>query len=59
MRRMAACCPPRSKGIAETAPDGRVGWTWVAPKDAPLGAWQMVAHGRTSGIEAVVGFTLQ
>jgi hypothetical protein len=48
-----------TEGIAETAPDGRVGWTWVAPKDAPLGNWQMVAHGRTSGIEAVVGFTLQ
>jgi len=47
------------EGIAETAPDGRVGWTWVAPKDAPLGAWQLVAHGSTSGIEAVVGFTLQ
>jgi hypothetical protein len=47
------------EGIAEAAPDGRVGWTWVAPKDAPLGGWQMVAHGRTSGIEAVAGFTLQ
>jgi hypothetical protein len=47
------------EGIAETAPDGRVGWTWVAPNDAPLGAWQMVAHGRESGIEAVVGFTLR
>jgi len=51
--------PAEIEGIAETAPDGRVGLTWVAPKDAPLGAWQMVAHGRTSGIEAVVGFTLQ
>ena len=51
--------PAEIEGIAETAPDGRVGWTWVAPKDAPLGAWQMVAHGRTSGIEAVAGFTLQ
>ena len=47
------------EGIAETAPDGRVGFTWVAPKDAPLGAWQMVAHGRESGIEAVAGFTLR
>jgi len=51
--------PTQVEGIAETAPDGRVGWTWIAPKDAPLGAWQLVAHGRTSGIEAVVGFTLQ
>jgi hypothetical protein len=51
--------PAEIEGIAETAPDGRVGWTWVAPQVAPLGAWQMVAHGRTSGIETVVGFTLQ
>ena len=51
--------PAEIEGIAETAPDGRVGWTWVAPKDAPLGAWQIVAHGRTSGIEAVASFTLQ
>jgi hypothetical protein len=51
--------PTEIEGVAESAPDGRVGWTWVAPKDAPLGAWQMVAHGRTSGIEAVVGFMLQ
>jgi hypothetical protein len=51
--------PAEIEGIAEAAPDGRVGWTWVAPKDAPMGAWQMVAHGRTSQIEAVVGFTLQ
>ena len=51
--------PAEIEGIAEAAPDGRVGWTWVAPTDAPLGAWQMVAHGRTSGIEAVAGFTLQ
>ena len=51
--------PAEIEGVAETAPDGRVGWTWVAPQDAALGAWQMVAHGRTSGIEAVVGFTLQ
>jgi hypothetical protein len=47
------------EGIAEAAPDGRVGWTWVAPQNAPLGAWQMVAHGHQSGIEAVAGFRLQ
>ncbi|MEO7910010.1 MAG: hypothetical protein ABIV47_10200 [Roseiflexaceae bacterium] len=51
--------PAEIEGIAETAPDGRVGWTWVAPADARLGAWQLVAHGRTSGIEAVAGFTIQ
>jgi len=47
------------EGTGRTAPDGRAGWTWVAPADAPLGSWQMVAHGRTSGIEAVVSFTLR
>jgi hypothetical protein len=51
--------PAEIEGVAESAPDGRVGWTWVAPKDAQLGAWQLVAHGRTSGIEAVASFTLQ
>ena len=51
--------PAEIEGIAEAAPDGRVAWTWVAPQDAQLGAWQLVAHGRTSGIELVVGFTLQ
>ncbi|MDQ2996097.1 MAG: hypothetical protein M3R61_03435 [Chloroflexota bacterium] len=51
--------PTEIEGVAEAAPDGRVAWTWVAPKDAQLGAWQLVAHGRTSGIELVVGFTLQ
>jgi hypothetical protein len=47
------------EGIAKSAPDGRAGWTWVAPNDASRGAWQMVAHGRTSGTELVAGFTLQ
>jgi hypothetical protein len=51
--------PTEIEGIAESAPDGRVAWTWVAPKDAQLGAWQLVAHGRTSGIELVAGFRLQ
>jgi hypothetical protein len=47
------------EGIAKTAPDGRAGWTWVAPADAKLGTWQMVAHGRQSGSEVVATFTLQ
>jgi len=47
------------EGIPRAAPDGRAGWTWVAPADAPLGSWQMVAHHRTSGIEAVASFTLR
>jgi hypothetical protein len=51
--------PTEIEGVAESAPDGRVAWTWVAPKDAQLGAWQLVAHGRTSGIELVAGFRLQ
>ncbi len=51
--------PTEIEGVAEAAPDGRVAWTWVAPQDAQLGAWQLVAHGRTSGIEVVAGFTLQ
>jgi hypothetical protein len=51
--------PAEIEGVAEAAPDGHVAWTWVAPKDAPLGAWQLVAHGRTSAIEVVASFTLQ
>jgi hypothetical protein len=47
------------EGILRAAPDGRVGWTWVAPADGPLGAWQMVAHGVKSGVEAVALFTLR
>jgi hypothetical protein len=47
------------EGTSQAAPDGRAGWTWVAPADAPRGAWQMVAHGRESGIEVVAGFRLQ
>jgi hypothetical protein len=47
------------EGILRAAPDGRVGWTWVAPADGPLGAWQMVAHGLKSGVEAVASFTLR
>src|SRR5262249_28971843 len=33
-------------------------WTWTAPADAPLGGWQMVGHGRRSGIEQVIPFTI-
>jgi hypothetical protein len=47
------------EGNAQAAPDGRAGWHWIAPADAPLGTWQMVAHGRDSGIEVVASFTLQ
>jgi hypothetical protein len=47
------------EGATRAGPDGRAGWTWLAPADAPLGDWQMVAHGRTSGREAVASFTLR
>jgi hypothetical protein len=50
--------PTEVEGILRAAPDGRVGWTWVAPADGPLGAWQMVAHGVKSGVEAVASFTV-
>jgi hypothetical protein len=47
------------EGNAQAGPDGHAVWHWIAPSDAPLGAWQMVAHGRESGIELVVNFTLE
>jgi hypothetical protein len=47
------------EGILRAAPDGRIGWTWVAPADGPLGAWQMVAHGVKSSVEAVAPLTLR
>jgi hypothetical protein len=51
--------PTEVEGNLIAAPDGRVGWTWVAPADGPLGGWQMVAHGLKSGVEAVASFTLR
>jgi len=47
------------EGRAQAGPDGHAGWGWIAPSDAPLGTWQMVAHGRDSGIEAVATFVVQ
>jgi hypothetical protein len=47
------------EGVTRAAPDGRAGWTWVAPADGPLGSWQMVAHGTTSGVEVVASFVLR
>ena len=51
--------PTEVEGILRAAPDGRVGWTWVAPADGQLGVWQMVAHGVKSGVEGVASFTLR
>jgi hypothetical protein len=51
--------PAEIEGIAQAAPDGRAGWTWVAPADGPLGNWQMVAHGRASNVEVVASFVLR
>lgn len=35
---------------------GRADWTWVAPSDAALGQWTMVAYGQASGAQQTVGF---
>ena len=51
--------PTTVEGVLRSAPDGRAGWTWVAPQDAQRGVWQMVAHGRKSGVEVVGSFTIQ
>ncbi|KAB8139941.1 hypothetical protein F8S13_26175 [Chloroflexia bacterium SDU3-3] len=45
-------------GNAQAGPDGRASWGWQAAADAPLGTWQLVAHGQESGREAVVSFTI-
>lgn len=51
--------PAEIEGVAKAAPDGRAGWTWVAPADAQLGVWQMVAHGLESNHEVAGSFTIQ
>jgi len=47
------------EGNAQAGPDGHAVWNWIAPTDAARGNWQMVAHGRESGIELVANFTLE
>jgi len=47
------------EGVARSGPTGRIAWTWVAPEDAQPGTWQMVAHGKSSGLEAVGTFTIE
>src|SRR5690349_20508568 len=44
--------------LGRTSAFGAATWTWTAPANAPLGAWQMVGHGRTSGIEQIIPFTI-
>ena len=52
--------PAEIEGIAETAPDGRVGWTWVAPQGcaagrmADGGAWPHQRDRGGGGIHASV-----
>ena len=46
------------RALGDTSDTGAATWTWTAPADAPLGNWQMVGHGRTSGIEQVIPFTI-
>lgn len=43
----------------QAGPNGNASWGWKAPQGTRAGTWQMVAHGRESGIEAVATFTLQ
>lgn len=38
---------------------GRADWYWEAPEHAMTGFWQLVARGRSSGIEHVIDFQIQ
>lgn len=38
--------------------NGRADWYWTAPLDTQPGPWQMVARGRSSGVEHVIPFTI-
>ena len=46
------------RALRNSSASGAATWTWTAPSDAPLGAWQMVGHGRRSGNEQVIPFTI-
>src|SRR6185503_5688091 len=46
------------RALDHSSATGAATWTWTAPSDAPLGSWQMVAHGRRSGNELVIPFTI-
>lgn len=37
-------------------PDGSIGFSWAVPANAPLGTWQIVVQGRTSGAVQVASF---
>jgi len=53
----AAASDSRSYMRASRA--GTVTWTWQAPSDALPGAYTLVAHGITTGHEAVIPFTVE
>lgn len=38
---------------------GRVSWAWTAPKDGPVGTYQMVARGLSSDIQQTLSFDVQ
>ncbi|HEX9372595.1 MAG TPA: hypothetical protein VF897_16405, partial [Roseiflexaceae bacterium] len=48
----------RSPELGRSTVNGDASWTWTAPDNAALGAWQMVAHGHDTKIERVIPFTI-
>ena len=46
------------RALGRSSASGAATWTWTAPSDAPLGSWQMVGHGRRSGNEQILPFTI-
>ncbi len=44
--------------LAPATRDGRASWSWKAPLDGPAGRWQMVAAGKSSGLQLVATFDL-
>ncbi|MEP7189865.1 MAG: hypothetical protein ABI901_11805, partial [Roseiflexaceae bacterium] len=46
------------RALQNSSASGAATWTWTAPADAILGTWQMVGHGRRSGTEQIIPFTI-
>src|SRR5215217_9229927 len=46
------------QALENSSASGAATWTWTAPADAALGTWQMVGHGRRSGNEQIIPFTI-